>query len=144
MSLYNNNKKIFTYISQQKYQIIKDSISNNILYIKTDDSVIKCKYFLLFTICEEENKLIWSSENPYVDNKTKALTSIIKNKINEEHIINYDKINNKNILQIINNIIKKYNNIQHNNEIITLLWVLTSDINEYKQFYVITEIIYFK
>jgi len=132
---WNQNKIIFNYISQKKYIIKKDNETNNILFIKYDKFEIKCKYFLAFTV-DESNNIFWACDNPYIDQKTKFLSKYIKENINNNNF-------NKNIINYFKKIIQNNSFIIYDNQKINFIWCITGNFKKYKQFYIITEIIYF-
>jgi hypothetical protein len=129
------NKIIFNYISEKKYIIKKDNESNNILFIKYDKFEIKCKYFLAFTV-DENNKILWASDNPYIDQKTKFLSNYIKQNINNDNF-------NNDIMNYFKKIIKNNSFIIYNDQKINFIWCIIGNLKKYKQYYIITEIIYF-
>jgi hypothetical protein len=129
------NKTIFNNIISKKYTIIKDNNTNDILYIKWDRFEMKCKYFLAFTV-DKYNNIIWSCDNPFIDQKTKYFSLNIKNYFYNENIFTS---------QILNNLKKLMHNgmsFFYENDKINLMWCLVGDYKKYKQFYIITEIIY--
>ena len=131
------NKLIFNYIIKKKYSINKDSNTNNILYINFEQFEMKCKYFLAFTI-DNNNNIIWSCDNPYIDQKTKYLSFNIKNNIGKNNMYIYT-------IETLNNLKKLIQNetsfIYEDNKI-NLMWCLFGNYKKYKYFYIITEIIY--
>ena len=132
------NKIIFNYISNKNYIIKKDTGTNNILYINWDNFMMKCKYFLAFSVDCNDN-IYWSCDNSYIDQKTKYLTNNIK--INIEP--NQNKKFNHNIINSIKKIIQTNTHVIYENEKINFIWCIIGNYKEYKQFYIITEIIYF-
>ncbi len=138
---YNNSKKFFNYIMDFNYNIIKDQFTNDIMIIKYDNKELKCKYLQIFT--SYDDKILWSDSNPYIDQKTQFVSYTIKKYLENSDKFDYNKINNNDIKKIINLIIKSDLKIKYYNEEINLLCVVTENINEYKQFYLITELIYF-
>jgi hypothetical protein len=140
---YDNIKSLFNYILKHKYQIKKDNQYNDIMYIDYETGVIKCKYLLLFTL-DKENKIFWSCNNPFIDQKTRKISLLIKNYLlkqtNIPNNVFTDKINK--FLYILLKKKDELNNINFENEKIDLLWMITGKIKEGKQIYIITEIIY--
>lgn len=129
------NKIIFSQIMNKEYVINKNTETNDILYIKWDKFVMKCKYFLAFTV-GESNNIIWSCDNPYIDQKTKYFSQNIKNNLGGELIFSS---------QVLNNLQKLLHNgmtFIYNEDNINIIWCLFGDYKKYKQFYIITEIIY--
>jgi hypothetical protein len=142
---YNDAKNIFNYIIKKNYKIRRDENNIDILYIENNDKLIKCKYILVFTL--EKNKLIWSYENTYFDQKTKIISKLIENNINLN--INYKNLQSNELLKIINIILKNEKNIYFNTNLITPIWILSYNLflpdqnKNLTQFFLITEIIYF-
>jgi hypothetical protein len=130
MSNYNRNKLLFNTLLNNKYKI--KNISNNTLNIIIDNSKILCKYILLLTIID--NTILWSNDNPFNDIYTKNKINIIRNNIEKNLNINTKKINNNDILNIINYLLKS----EDNND-----WILTNKKNNKIEYYIITEIIYY-
>jgi hypothetical protein len=129
------NKIIFNHIIKKDYFIKKDNNTNDILYINWNQFEMKCKYFLAFTI-NNYNNIIWSCDNPYIDQKTKYLSHYIKSNLNSENIFSNEILNN------LKKLIQTNMSFIYEDSKINLLWCLTSDYNKYKQFYIITDIIY--
>ncbi len=136
-----NIKNLFKYVMKFKYKIIKDTNSYDILTIKYDNKEIKCKYLILFTI--QNDKVIWASDNIYNDKNNRQIVSWIKNSIIEKNDnINLEKITNDDLKQLVKNIIDVNNDLLINYNT-NALCVITENIKEYKQFYLITELLYF-
>jgi hypothetical protein len=134
------NKTIFNYIGENDYSIIKDQDYTDILNIKWDKFDMKCKYFLAFTV-NNKNEIIWSFDNPYIDQKTKYLSYQIK--LNMKLPENELKIfSNEFITCLKKNIIQSRINIFLDNEQINFIWCLVGKFKKYKQFYIITDIVY--
>ena len=129
-----HNKILFNYIINQKYLIKKDIETNNTLFIKWDQFEMKCKYFLAFSI-ENNNDINWSYDNPYIDQKTKFLSYIIKTSLGERKKFNIEFLNK------IKDIIQSNSFATYNDEKIKFLWCLIGSYKNFKQFYVITEIV---
>ncbi len=129
------NKIIFNYIISQDYLIKKDIDTNDILFIKWNQLEMKCKYFLIFTIDEQSN-IVWSYDNPYIDQKTKYLSFIIKSNLSDKKKFNI------NLLNDIKKIIQSNMSINYEEEKINFLWCIIGTYKNYKQFYMITEIVY--
>ncbi len=138
---YNNSKKFFNYITDFKYKIIKDQFANDIITIKYDNKELKCKYLQIFTYFN--NNIIWSDSNPYIDQKTQFVSHTIRKYLLKSNQIDFNKVKDDDIKIIINSIIKSNMKIKYYDEEINLLCVVTESNGEYKQFYLITEIIYF-
>jgi hypothetical protein len=150
MKSYENIKNFFNYVMKKNYQIIKDPNSNNLMKIIYDNNEIKCKYILLFTIEKsEKKKIIWSYINPYIDQKTKKISLLIKealdkyNDLEKINLLNWNNITDNELLKIINLIIKNNLIINFENENIDPLWIILGDNKNFIQYYMITEIIYY-
>ena len=131
-----DNKIIFNLIINKNYLIEKDIITNDILFIKWDQFEMKCKYFLLFTINNNDD-ILWSSDNPYIDQKTRFLSKNIKTYLNK----------NKYSIELLNNLknlIKINYIINYEEETINLLWCLIRNYKKnYIKFYIIKKIFNF-
>ena len=86
------NKILFNYIINQNYIIKKDIETTNILFIKWNQFEIKCKYFLAFSV-DSNDKIFWSCDNPYIDQKTKYLSFNVKNSIDKNENFTTDMLN---------------------------------------------------
>lgn len=131
------NKTIFNHIIEKDYTIIKDTETNNILYIKWNNFEMKCKYFLVFSVDSDKN-IFWSSDNPYVDQKTKYLTNHIKMNMGLTQYKKFDF----NIINGIKKQIQLNTHTVYEDEKINFVWCITGQYKNYRQFYIITEIIY--
>ncbi len=140
---YSDNKKFFKYIQQFKYEINKDENNIELLTINYNNKEAKFKYLLLFTEDTKTGKILWSCDNPYSDQKTQKVTFKIKKNIDEKKKFNYESLNNDDLLQLIKLIMKLDNDIEFNNQIIKPIWILNSEYKKYKQYYLITDIIYY-
>jgi hypothetical protein len=129
------NKIIFNFIINNDYLIKKDVETNNILFIKWSQFEIKCKYFLAFSI-DENNNIYWSCENPYFDQKTKYLSYIIKTNMNQTNTFS------NNFLNSLKKIIQADMSIIYQEEKINFLWCIIGSYKNFKQFYIITELVY--
>ncbi len=130
------NKIIFNYIASKKYLIKKDTLTNNILYIGWDKFEMKCKYFMAFSI-NNEGKIFWSCDNPYIDQKTQYLSHTLKSNLKVEQ-----KIYNSDILNMVKNLIHSGTSVEYDGNKINFLWGLVGNYKTHKQFYVITEIVH--
>jgi hypothetical protein len=130
------NKTIFSHIIDKEYMIKKDVNTNDILYINWEQFEMKCKYFLAFTV-DETNNIIWSCDNPFIDQKTKYFSQCIKSNLGRE-----TKIFTPQILNDLKRMIQDGMSFVYSEDKINILWCLVGKYNKYKQFYVITEIIY--
>ncbi len=140
-SSYNNIKKLFKYIMKFDYKIIKDPDYYDIITIKYDNKELKCKYMILFTLDDE--KVLWSDENIYNDKKTRDLVGWLRNRILEsDKNFNFDVVDENSLKSIVGEIISLDNEIKKIHNLNTLC-VLTENYKKYKQFYLITELIYF-
>jgi hypothetical protein len=129
-----HNKILFNYIINQKYLIKKDIETNNTLFIKWAQFEMKCKYFLAFSI-DNNNEINWSCDNHYIDQKTKYLSYIVKNSSNEKKNFNVKLLNK------IKYIIQSNSFTTYQDEKINFLWCLIGTYKNFKQFYIITEIV---
>lgn len=129
------NKNIFNHIINKEYFINKDNNTNNILYINWDQFEMKCKYFMAFSV-DKFNNIIWSCDNPFIDQKTRYLSLNIKNNLNQKKVFSHEILNElKKLMQNEISIIYEEDNIK-------LMWCLMGDYKKHKQIYIITEIIY--
>ena len=128
-----HNKILFNYIINQDYLIKKDIETNNTLFIKWKQFEMKCKYFLAFSI--DDNNITWSCDNPYIDQKTKYLSHIIKTYLSGKKKFNIELLNK------IKEIIQSNSFTTYHDEKILFLWCLISSYKKFKQFYIITEIV---
>ncbi len=128
-------KTIFNYIINQDYIIKKDIETTNIIFIRWKKFEMKCKYFLAFSV-DENNIINWSCDNPYIDQKTKYLSFNIKNNSNVNKNFSTD------ILNQIKKMVQENFSVVYEEEKIYFLWCLIGSYKKYKQFYILTEIIY--
>ena len=138
---YKNCKNLFNYILEQNYIINKDSKNNDILYINHGNKDMKCKYLLLFSV-DNNNNIIWSCDNPYVDQKTKYIISLIKKDILEKYKIK-KILFDKDIEEKLKFLLKNNMKLIYNEEIINFMWIIKEKVKNYKNFYIINEIIFF-
>lgn len=129
------NKTIFNYIMNKKYSIKKDIETNNILYIIWDNFEMKCRYFLIFSV-DSNNNILWPSDNSFIDQKTKYFSNYFK------LLLDSEKKFSDTLMKNLKKIIQNNSNIFFEEEKINFLWCITGNHKEYKQFYIITEIIY--
>ena len=129
------NKIIFSHIIEKEYLIKKDVNTNDILYINWEQFEMKCKYFLVFTV-DLLNNIIWSCDNPYIDQKTKYFSQHIKSNLREKNIYSSQIMND------LKNLILGGMSLVYEENKINLLWCLVGDYKKYRQFYIITDIIY--
>lgn len=129
------NKTIFNYIIEKEYFINKDTNTNDIIYISWDQFEMKCKYFLAFSVDKFDN-IIWSCDNPFIDQKTKYFSKNIKNNFNEKKVFSSE------ILNDLKKIIQNGMSITYEEDKVYLMWCLIGNYKKYKQIYIITEIIY--
>lgn len=130
------NKTIFTHIIDKDYIIKKDVNTNDTIYINWDSFEMKCKYFLAFTV-DENNKIIWSCDNPFIDQKTKYFSQCIKSNLGIE-----TKIFTSQILNDLKKMIQDEMKFVYEEDKIKIIWCIIGEYKKYNQFYVITEIIY--
>lgn len=129
------NKIIFTHIINKEYIIKKDIDTNDILFINWEQFEMKCKYFLAFTV-DESNNIIWSSDNPYIDQKTKYLSLNIKTNLGGINTYSSQVMND------LKNLLHNGMSFVHEENKINFIWCLVGNYKKYKQFYIITDIIY--
>ena len=145
MKHYNNIKTFFNYILDKEYLILKDPNSTELMKITYANNEVKCKYILLFSIENNDqiNKVLWSYDNPYIDQKTKIISLLVKNAIELKKKYNWDNFTQKELLNIINIIIKENLKINYEGDIINPLWIITGNIKNITQYYMIIDIIYY-
>jgi len=145
MNNYKNIKIFFEYLITNNYKIQKDDNTNDILKIYYNNNEIKCKYILLFTEFKNNNNntLLWSFENPYIDQKTQWISKYLKYKLDLNKKINTNNPDKKEISLIVSYIIRDQINIVFDDEVIKPLWIITDNSDNYKYYYMITDIIYF-
>ena len=129
------NKTLFNYIMNKQYIIKKKIETNNILYIKWENFEMKCKYFLIFSV-DSYNNILWSCNNPFIDQKTRYFSNYFKLQLGSEKKFNENLTNN------LKKIIQNNSSILFEDEKINFLWCIIGNYKEYTQFYIITEIIY--
>lgn len=136
MNDWKENKIFFLNIIEKGYFIKKDINTNNVLYINWDEFVMKCKYFIAFSVDEQKN-ILWSCDNPFTDQKTKYLSQNIKTYLNNE------KIFSSLIINKIKKLLHEGINIIYEEDNINIIWCIVGNYKKYKQFYILTEIVYF-
>lgn len=137
---WNQNKTIFNYIGEHEYIIKKNPDYNDILNIEWNNLDMKCKYFLAFTV-NNKNEILWSFDNPYIDQKTRYLSNQLKlnMKLQENNLKTFSK---EFINSLKKNIIQSKIKIIIDEEVINFIWCLVGKYKKYKQFYIITDIVY--
>jgi hypothetical protein len=150
---YKKNKMIFNELINKKYKIKKDTIDKSTLSIYSNNKEIKCKYimFMIEQIIDEkkeESLIIWSDSNPYIDKYTREISEIIRNTLQKEktYILNQNNqiITKKDLEDLINNLIKnQYNFLDKFGKSINCNWVLTENQNQIKEYYMLSDIIYY-
>lgn len=130
------NKTIFSHIMDKDYTIKKDVRTNDILYINWEQFEMKCKYFLAFAV-DEINNIIWSCDNPYIDQKTKYFSQCIKSNLGLEN-----KIFSTQVLNDLKQMIQNRMSFVYGEEKINIIWCIFGEYKKYRQYYIITEIIY--
>jgi hypothetical protein len=144
VSSYNNIKNFFKYIMKFEYKIIHDDDTYDIISIKYDNKELKCKCILIFTL--NNDNLFWSNDNIYNDQKTRQIVSWIKYNLVNNKNLNIKDINSVNDKENLKLIIKSIINLDEDlnkNFGLNSLCVITDNLKEYKQFYLITELLYF-
>lgn len=129
------NKIIFSNIIGKEYLIKKDVNTNDILYISWEQFEMKCKYFLAFSV-DEQNNILWSCDNPFIDQKTKYFSQNIKINLRGEKIFTSSTLNE------IKNLLHNGMSFIFEDEHVILIWCIVGNYKKYKQFYIITEIVY--
>lgn len=146
MKSHNNYKLLFNHIISNKYEIIKDSDSNNTMKIIYNNCELKCKYILLFTIeNNNQKKLLWSFSNPFIDQKTKLISLFIKNAIEEKepNVFDWNNFTDKDLINVINIIVNQNLKIYYDKEYIDPIWIIKGFNKKYFQYYMITDIVYY-
>jgi hypothetical protein len=151
---YKKNKMIFSKLIGEKYIIKKDSHDKNLLIIQSMGKEVKCKYLLFLT--EKGLKksdlfnslIIWSDSNPYIDQYTREISKIIRKTLekNKKYLLaqNNQLISKINLQDLVNSLIKnQYNFLDKSGKSINCNWVLTNNHNNIKEYYMITDIIYY-
>ena len=140
MILDNNScNKLFNYILNNNYEVILDKDYNNIMYIKHDNGELKCEYILIFsTITEENNKIIWSYDNEYIDAKTRIISKLLKEELKEKKT----NLSNNSLIKMINKIISSNIIIKYEEKEINPLWVIRKKNRNSIQYFMIIDIIY--
>ena len=136
MMNWKQNKIIFNYIIKHDYLIKKDIETTNTIFIKWDQFEMKCNYFLAFSV-GDNNDICWSTDNPFIDQKTRYLSYQIKSSLGDKKKFSLDVLNN------LKKIIQTNITITYENEKVNFIWCLIGSYKKYKQFYIITDIIYF-
>ena len=129
------NKIIFNHIIDKEYLINKDTNTNDILYINWEQFEMKCKYFLAFTV-DKDNNILWSCDNPFIDQKTKYFSQNIKSNLEKKKYFTSE------ILNDLKKLIQNGMSFIYEEDKVNLIWCLIGDYKKYRQFYIITEIIY--
>jgi len=161
-------KKLFNYILNNDHEIILDSDTNDILYIKHNNGEIKCKYILIFSTIENENnnnknknnknkmKLLWSYNNKYIDAQTKNISLLIKNKIDKKEVdgkevdkkevdekeVDEKEVDEKEIIIMVKKIIESEIIIKYEDITTRGLWIIRKKNKLYTQYFMIIDIIY--
>ena len=133
-----NKNNLFKHLTNIDYKIVKDKNNNNILHITYNNNEIKCYYILLF-IRDKDNNILWSDMNPYIDQYTNNIVKLIKKNINVFDVVINDKILYYILIKIKN---IKYNKIKEFNNI-SCEWILSNNYDNYIEYYMITNIIYY-
>lgn len=106
-----------------------EKISNNRLIMSIDNIELKLEYYQI--LCIKDDLILWSYNNPYIDQRTRMVSKKI-----ELLIGNYNKNKIENILKNINVI-----NIKLEGEEINILGFISEIKNGYKFYYLISEIL---
>ena len=144
---YKRNKFLFNKIIKKNYKLKRDKNDNTILLINTSDNIIKCKYIFFLVKYNEDNKIQWSDFNPFIDQKTRLQSSVIRKNLSNIYDDILDEktqnISNKKFNNIIKDLIKNSNSFEKNHEKWNCDWILTNKYKDYTEYYMITNIIYF-
>lgn len=135
-----NTKNLFKYIMKYKYNIIKDPNIYNILTIRYDNKELKCKFLILFTLYDKQ--IMWADANVYNDKKNRNIVTWLKNNLSDSEEIDLEKLSDKKIKKIVKKVIDSNKELSRSFDI-NALCVITENYKEYKQFYLITELINF-
>jgi len=139
-----NTKNLFKYIMKYKYNIIKDPNIYDILTIRYDNKELKCKYLILFTLYKKQ--VMWADVNLYNDKKNKEIVTWLKNYISDNEELNVElnveTMSGKKIKKTVKKIIDSNKELSRSFDT-NALCVITENYKEYKQFYLITELINF-
>ena len=130
------NKTFFSHIINKDYIIKKDINTNDILYVNWDQFEMKCKYFIVFSV-DDTNTILWSCDNPFIDQKTKYFSQSIKSNIGTNI-----KFFTNQLLNDLKKMIQEGMTFIYEKDTINIMWCLVGKYKNYKQFYIITEIIY--
>lgn len=150
---YKKNKMIFSELIGENYKIKKDSHDKNTLLIYSNNKEIKCKciMFMIEKNINEKNKeslILWSDSNPYIDQYTREISEIIRISLQREksYLLNQNNqiITKNDLLDLMNNLIKnQYNFLDKYGKSINCNWVLTYEQNQMREYYMISDIIYY-
>jgi hypothetical protein len=150
---YKKNKMIFKELFDKNYKIKKDTNDNQNLIIYSNDKEIKCRciMFMIKKIINEkknENLIIWSDSNPYVDQYSREISELIRQTLLKEknYILNQNNqiITTNDLENLISNMIKnQYNFLDKSGKSINCNWILTNKMNDLVEYYMITDIIYY-
>ena len=145
------SKVIFNNLLKNNYKIKKEN--NEFLYIFYNnnlDQKIKCKYSLLLiqkNITTETSLIVWADSNPYNDYLTREIAKKIRNLVipKKNYIIdcNNQLIFKDDLNNLINYIIKNNYQINVKNDIINALWILSNNLIDHIEYYIITDILYY-
>ena len=106
-----------------------EKISNNRLIMSIDNIELKLEYYQI--LCIKDDLILWSYNNPYIDQRTRMVSKKI-----ELLIGNYNEKKIENILKNINVM-----NIKLEGEEINILGFISEIKNGYKFYYLISEIL---
>lgn len=147
---YNKNKLIFKILPSKDYELYKDIYEKDILIIQDNDKKIKCKYIMIFTEQQIDNKksiLMWSDSNLYIDNMTRHICTIIRKELlkNNDYLKDIDNqiIKSDDLKKLVKTLIKDKHIFVYKNKNIDCKWIITNDNANVKEYYMITDIIYY-
>lgn len=148
---YKKNKMIFSDLLGNNYKIKKDSSDKNTILIYSNNKEIKCKCIMFMIEKKLDNNkslIIWSDGNPYIDQYTRNISEIIRETMQKEkeYIIKgcNQIITKKDLQDLISNMIKnQYNFLDKLGKSINCNWILTNEQNNVKEYYMLSDIIYY-
>lgn len=123
---FNEILTIYKYLKNNKHDIVK---INDKIKIITNHITFVCNYILIFII--DDNNVLWSCDNCFMDNNSKLVSKYIKDNIEITSPTNFIDISKK-----INKLIKKGIDIDTN-----ILFLCSNVINNISYYYIITDIV---
>lgn len=123
---FNEISTIYKYLKNNKHDIVK---INDKIKIITNHITFVCNYILIFIV--DDNNILWSCDNCFMDNNSKLVSKYIKDNIDITSSNNFIDISKK-----INKLIKKGIDIDTN-----VLFLCSNIINNISYYYIITDIV---